>query len=215
MKLLHSLSIVVVSMMFLVAGCAESGENNAGNMDNDTTMTEGQMGQDQMDNMQNNSVTATLNPTEGNEVEGTVTFTNTSNGVRVEGDLSGLSAGKHGFHIHENGDCSAPDASSAGGHFNPNNNDHGARTDSVRHMGDLGNIEAGSEGNATFSFTDSVLVMDKIMGRAVVVHGGQDDFTSQPSGAAGSRMACGVIESSGMQSDTTMSNSASMENENM
>lgn len=198
MKLFNIISIAIISTMLLVAGCAESGDNEAENMESDTTMTEGQM-----NDMQNNSATATLNPTEGNEVEGTVTFTGTNNGVRVTGNISGLAAGQHGFHIHQNGDCSAPDASSAGGHFNPNDNEHGARTDSVRHMGDLGNIEADSEGTATISFTDAVLVMDQIMGRAVVVHSGQDDLTSQPSGAAGVRVACGVIEGAGMQADTT------------
>lgn len=189
--------IVVMLGIFVIAGCTETRD-----AETDTTTTESEMETMNQDAMA--TATASLNPTEGNNVEGSVTFTQTGDAVQVEGDISGLTEGMHGFHIHENGDCSAPDASSAGGHFNPNNNDHGARTDSVRHMGDLGNIEADAQGNASVSFTDSVLVFNQIVGKAVIVHSGADDLTSQPSGAAGSRVACGVIENTNTQADTTM-----------
>ncbi|MEX2401540.1 MAG: superoxide dismutase family protein [Rhodothermales bacterium] len=142
---------------------------------------------------------AQLEPTEGNDVTGTVTFTALNGSVQIEGSVMNLSPGEHGFHVHEVGDCSAPDASSAGGHFNPEGVDHGARTDDVRHVGDLGNIEAGPDGTAEFFFEDDRLALSgehSIIGRAVVVHGGADDLTSQPSGAAGARVACGVITSS-------------------
>lgn len=142
---------------------------------------------------------AELSPTEGNDARGQVTFTATDGGVRVVADLEGLDAGAHGFHIHENGDCSAPDASSAGGHFNPTGAPHGApdAPAAERHVGDLGNIEAGADGTARYDRTDSVISLsgaNSIVGKAVVVHAGTDDLSSQPSGDAGNRLACGVIE---------------------
>lgn len=141
--------------------------------------------------------TAQLNPTQGNDVTGTVTFTKVDNGIKVVADIEGLTPGKHGFHIHENGDCSAPDASSAGGHFNPEGVNHGGPTDSVRHVGDMGNIEADNDGNAHFEWIDPLMSFEgthNIIGKAVIVHSGADDLKSQPSGDAGSRLACGVIE---------------------
>lgn len=139
---------------------------------------------------------AVLHPTEGNKVTGLVTFTSTSDGIRVIADVEGLSPGKHGFHIHEYGDCSAPNGTSAGGHFNPEAKMHGAPTDAVRHVGDLGNITAGSNGKAHFEWTDKLLSFDgphSIIGRAVIIHAGEDDLKSQPTGNAGDRVACGVI----------------------
>lgn len=200
--------IVVMVGLFVIAGCTETRDTET-EVESDTTTTESEMGAMNQDVMA--TATASLNPTEGNNVQGSVTFTQTGDAVQVEGDISGLTEGMHGFHIHEKGDCSAPDASSAGGHFNPNNNEHGARTDSVRHMGDLGNIEADAQGNASISFTDSVLVFNQIISKAVIVHAGEDDLTSQPSGAAGSRVACGVIERTNAQANTTMNS----ENSNM
>lgn len=139
---------------------------------------------------------ATLAPTEGNSVTGQATFTETDAGVRVEARVEGLTPSLHGFHIHETGDCSAPDASSAGGHYAPQGSPHGAPDNPAdqRHMGDLGNLEAGQDSIATYDRADSVLDFDMILGKAVIVHGGEDDLTSQPSGAAGPRVACGVIE---------------------
>jgi Cu-Zn family superoxide dismutase len=142
---------------------------------------------------------ATLSPTEGNDVRGRVTFAEIEDGVLVVAEVSGLSAGMHGFHIHENGDCSAPDASSAGGHYDPTGAPHGAPNDpaSERHVGDLGNLEAGADGVARYERVDSVISLsgpNTIVGKAVIVHAGQDDYTTQPTGAAGGRLACGIIE---------------------
>lgn len=137
-----------------------------------------------------------LYPTEGNDVSGTVTFTKTGSGIRIEAVVTGLSEGKHGFHIHQLGDCSAPDATSAGGHFNPENMPHAAPADKERHVGDLGNIVAGPDGNDTLTMTDTLIAFHgehSIIGRAVVVHQNEDDLTTQPTGAAGPRVACGVI----------------------
>ncbi len=137
-----------------------------------------------------------LHPTEGNDVKGTVTFTQSGSGVNVVADLEGLKPGKHGFHIHEYGDCSKPDGTSAGGHFNPASEDHGAPSDSVRHVGDLGNIEAKADGTAHLELNDTMIQLNgehSIIGRAIVVHAGEDDLKSQPTGDAGARVACGVI----------------------
>ncbi len=204
MKFLKSYSVILIGLLVISAGCADTEETNENMAESDTAMTNTQSQMTQ-------TATATLSPTQDSDVKGTVTFSQSGDAVQVEANVMGLSEGMHGFHIHETGDCSAPDASSAGGHFNPAGNEHGARTDSARHMGDMGNIEADAEGNATASFTDSVIEMDQIMGKAVIVHSGEDDLTSQPSGAAGNRMACGVIEAAG--ADTTMN--GGMESDNM
>jgi superoxide dismutase, Cu-Zn family len=140
---------------------------------------------------------AHLRPTEGNRVWGIVTFTPVANGVRVSADVLGLTPGKHGFHIHEKGDCSAPDATSAGGHFNPTGMPHGGPHSDVRHVGDFGNLVADENGRAKATFIDKHIQLDgphSIIGRSVIVHAKEDDLKSQPSGDAGGRVACGVIE---------------------
>lgn len=143
---------------------------------------------------------AMLEPTEGHAARGKVTFRYEGGVVTISGTISGLEPGTHGFHIHEFGDCSAPDASSAGGHFAPDGDPHGPPDSdpSMHHVGDLGNIIANLEGVAHFDLTDSEMTLSfgrkSIVGRSVVVHQGADDFGSQPSGAAGPRIACGVIK---------------------
>lgn len=141
--------------------------------------------------------TAVLHPTEGNNTLGIVVFQMTEQGVQVEATVTGLEADSlHGFHIHEYGDCREPDGTSAGGHYNPDNEEHGAPDDDLRHMGDLGNIPANAQGVATTDFIDTELKLNgpnSIIGRGVIVHANEDDFVSQPSGAAGPRVACGVI----------------------
>jgi Cu-Zn family superoxide dismutase len=140
---------------------------------------------------------AQLNPTKGNNVTGTVTFTKVKDGVRVVADVNGLTPGPHGFHIHEKGDCSAPDASSAGGHFNPTAMPHGAPEASMRHVGDFGNLVADASGKARLERIDQHLTFqgpNSIIGRAMIVHEKRDDLKTQPSGDAGPRVACGVIQ---------------------
>lgn len=141
---------------------------------------------------------ADLEPTQGNHVHGSVQFLREPEGVRVVVQLSGLTPGEHGIHIHEKGDCSAPDASSAGGHFNPTHRPHGAREEvEQRHVGDLGNITAGPDGRARLNYVDVHLSLtgpNSIVGRAVIVHANPDDLVSQPAGNSGPRVACGVIQ---------------------
>ena len=142
---------------------------------------------------------AALEPTKGNEASGTITFKREGNVVHVQGPLAGMKPGEHGFHIHEKGDCSCPDAECAGPHFSPEKMPHGAPSVAQRHAGDLGNVTADGEGAATVDVKDSVLKLegdDSIIGRAVVLHANPDDLKSQPSGNAGPRIACGVIKAS-------------------
>lgn len=137
-----------------------------------------------------------LYPTQGNNVSGIITFTRTDSGIKVVADLKGLSKGRHGFHIHECGDCSASDGASAGSHFNPTGKPHGGPRDIYRHTGDMGNIEADNSGRAHLEYVDSTISFEganSIIGRAVIVHKNEDDLKSQPAGNAGARLACGVI----------------------
>jgi len=139
---------------------------------------------------------AVLHPTQGNHVEGTITFTNSGDEIKIVADVTGLTPGKHGFHIHECGDCSSPDGKAAGGHFNPTNNPHAGHDAAQRHEGDLGNLEADSSGRAHLELTDNMMTMSgekSIIGRGVIVHEKEDDLKSQPVGNAGGRLACGVI----------------------
>jgi Cu-Zn family superoxide dismutase len=140
---------------------------------------------------------ATLKSAAGSEVEGEVTFEQSKQGVRVHVKAKGLTPGQHGFHIHERGDCSLPDFSSAGEHYAPKGHSHGP-PGPTSHTGDLGNIEANADGEAEQSIVTQQLVSEQdlhaIVGKAVIIHAQPDDFTTQPSGASGDRVACGVIE---------------------
>lgn len=139
---------------------------------------------------------AVLHPTQGHRANGLVSFIQTDDGVQVVAQLHGLAPGSHGFHIHQYGDCSAPDGTSAGGHFNPTGAPHAGPDADERHVGDLGNIVADEAGNAYLDVVDRYLALEGpngIIGLAVVLHAGADDLTSQPSGAAGPRISCGVI----------------------
>ncbi len=140
---------------------------------------------------------AELNPTAGSQVRGAVHFYDLKKGVRVVADVTGLTPGQHGFHVHDKGDCSAPDATSAGPHFNPAGLKHGAPGSAERHAGDFGNIVADASGQARMDRVDATISFDgpnSILNRAVIVHAGADDLTSQPAGNAGPRAACGKIE---------------------
>jgi Cu-Zn family superoxide dismutase len=139
---------------------------------------------------------AVLSAASGSSVAGTVTFTAGSDGVSVVADITGLAPGKHGFHIHEFGDCSAKDATSAGGHYNPMKHPHAGPDVMERHTGDLGNLEADASGKAHLELKDKMMKLGgdtSIIGYAVIVHEKADDLKTQPTGDAGGRIACGVI----------------------
>ena len=138
---------------------------------------------------------AAIEPTQGQTAKGEVRFYKVDGGVRVVASLEGLTPGRHGFHLHEKGDCSAPDAASAGAHYNPGSAPHGGPSAdrAGRHAGDLGNIEAGADGKARYDRVDTVLDYAQLVGLSVLVHAGEDDLTSQPAGNSGARVGCGVV----------------------
>lgn len=139
---------------------------------------------------------AVLHPTVGSNAKGIVTFTMEEGGVRVLAYFEGVPVGAHGFHIHEFGDCSSADGMAAGGHFNPQNMEHAGPMAEKRHIGDLGNITADESGKAQLNYVDKNLAFsgpNSIVGRGLILHAQPDDLKTQPTGAAGARIACGVI----------------------
>jgi len=142
---------------------------------------------------------AALEPRSGSQVTGTAEFSDGGDGsVEVTIRVANAAPGKHGVHLHENGDCSAPDAASAGGHFNPEHANHGGPEAPPHHAGDLGNLDVGADGTGTLTAKTKDLALTDgphvVVGHAVVVHEKQDDLTSQPAGASGARVACGVVQ---------------------
>lgn len=141
-------------------------------------------------------------PKSDSNVTGTLTFSEDGDQVLMNAVFTGLTPGSHAIHLHEFSDCSSPDGKSTGGHWNPTFENHGAwGNDTGFHRGDIGNFEADENGEATISFETDLWCINcddetkNIVGKAVIVHQGQDDFVSQPSGAAGSRVSCaGLIQ---------------------
>lgn len=199
-----------IGAISITMACEPGSNNSEENATDVPEMTENQMDNAayEMDNMQNetdsaeHTAMAVLSGASGSEVSGTATFTKTAEGkVKLVLSVNNLSAGKHAVHLHENGDCSAADATSAGGHWNPEGEEHGKRGEGEFHAGDINNLTVGEDGLGSL-----VMVVDgwsigdgqdsDILNKAVIIHAEADDFTSQPSGAAGSRVACGVIQES-------------------
>ena len=144
---------------------------------------------------------AEIEPTtaSGSSVTGTAVFTQDGDDIMLTVDIQDASPGLHAVHIHATGDCSAPDGTSAGGHWNPTDKEHGKWGEEPFHLGDLGNIPVGTDGTGSLELTTDLWDLGTgsdldVVGKAIIVHAGADDFTSQPSGAAGARIGCGVIE---------------------
>jgi Cu-Zn family superoxide dismutase len=142
---------------------------------------------------------ANLEPTRGNSVRGKVDFVQTGNKVRVSANITGLRPnGEFGFHIHEAGDCSSGDGMSAKGHFNPYGKPHGQHGSAERHAGDLQSLKSDANGNANVTFDTDIITVDagpaSIVGRGLIVHVQPDDYKTQPTGNAGARSACAVIQ---------------------
>ena len=143
-----------------------------------------------------------LNAKSGSQVTGNIVFKEQNGKVNMIAIMGGLDKGLHAIHLHETADCSSDDGKSTGGHWNPTGQPHGKWDDATGyHKGDIGNFNADEKGNGTMSFTTDEWCIGcgdpakDILGKAVIVHQGTDDFTSQPSGAAGTRISCaGVIE---------------------
>lgn len=198
MKFLIWITFIGSGLLF---SCATSSEDNDNSMDEEADMVA------EVDTEEQTMATAmaSMSAASDSDVSGSITFTqNGDSSVTMELDLRGLTPGEHAIHLHQNGDCSAPDATSAGGHWNPTNMDHGKRGESDQfHKGDIKNLEVGEDSTYTGSmevrgWTIGDGSQADIVGKAVIIHAGADDFTSQPSGAAGPRVACGVIEQTNM-----------------
>jgi len=133
---------------------------------------------------------------------GSVFFTQTEKGVRLNISLIGMPPGNYAIHIHENGSCIPPDFTSAGAHFNPSGKEHGFMNPEGAHAGDLPNITVDEGGSCTAEFTTDLLTLEKAKNNsllkegktAIVIHKNPDDYVSDPAGSAGDRLACGVIE---------------------
>jgi len=182
LKLTCTASLLALSLV----ACGPASEAHDHDHDHEHAMIEGVDG-----------LVCVLSATEGNDTSGTVTFSEGEDGVTITANVSGLEAGKkHAIHVHEFGDVRAADGTGCGGHYNPEGHDHGLPDASeMRHAGDLGNLEADGEGNATMTITvDNASLVGKnaLIGRSIIVHAGEDDG-GQPTGNAGPRIAQGVI----------------------
>ena len=140
---------------------------------------------------------ASLASTQGQLARGNLELRQDARGVRITGRLQGLEpAAAHGFHVHEKGDCSALDASSAGAHYNPDGVTHGNPSMPPHHAGDIANVLADASGRADVdAHVEGVSLggANDIVGRSIIVHADPDDYASQPAGNSGARIACGVI----------------------
>ncbi|WP_269236990.1 superoxide dismutase family protein [Flavobacterium flavigenum] len=147
------------------------------------------------------TLTVNLEPKSNSTVTGTATFTEKNGKVTFTAKIAGLQPGVHAIHIHEKSDCSAADGSSAGGHWNPTFKKHGKWGVGEYHKGDIGNFTADANGNGTITLTTDEWAIGgddetkNILGKGLIVHQGADDFTTQPTGNAGGRVACaGIIK---------------------
>ncbi len=185
-----ALFLCVVGVAVLVAGCAKKEEAPA-----PTPVVEEAAAPEPM------IAIAVLQPRAGLDLSGTVSFSQVGGTVTIAAHVEGVAPGKHGFHLHELGDCSAEDFTSTGGHFNPTEAPHGGPADRVRHAGDFGNLEVGADGAGHLELTSDMITVatgpNTVVGRAVILHEGEDDLESQPTGAAAGRIACGVVEPAG------------------
>ena len=188
-----SLVILTITLCFVIS-CKENKKESS---------TEPEMTSDEMapaETTPAKEITVKLEPKSDSNVTGNVVFKEENGMVTMTANLEGLSEGQHAIHLHEKSDCSAPDGTSTGGHWNPTGQPHGKWGSAEGyHKGDIGNIEAGADGKATLTFsTDEWCIgcgdpNKDIMGKGIIVHQGVDDFVTQPTGNAGGRVACGGI----------------------
>jgi superoxide dismutase, Cu-Zn family len=139
------------------------------------------------------SASAQLAARSDSTAAGSATFTEKDGSLQITAQITGLSPGEHGFHIHDVGDCSAADASSAKGHFNPSGKQHGHHDSDSHHGGDMPNLVANSQGDAHWIGQIKGISLTDVVGRSVVIHADPDDYKSQPAGNSGKRVACGVV----------------------
>jgi len=195
---MKKVGFMLLATFILTAVSCKEGNKNADEKMNDEK--ERQTEEVEVEEVMAKDISFALESKSGSTATGKVSFTQDGDMVTLNAKISGLEPGTHAIHIHENADCSAEDGKSAGGHWNPTFTDHGKWGDAGGyHKGDIGNFEADEDGNGSVSMqTDEWCIGcgdDKkdIVGKSIIVHQGVDDFTSQPSGDAGSRVSCGGI----------------------
>lgn len=189
------LSIILVLSVWSCKDAKQSAENSEAG-------AEAAAASAKMETVEEKVITLTMEPRSESGVSGIVTFTEKDGKVMMHAEFTGLTPGDHAIHLHESADCSAPDATSTGGHWNPTGAPHGAwGAETGYHKGDIGNFVADETGKGSIDFETDQWCMGckdatkNIMGKGVIVHQGSDDLTSQPSGAAGARISCtGVIQ---------------------
>lgn len=193
---------VLFSLTLILTGCRNENQTGEDRVEEHTNQTQNESetfgDADQDQNAE--ELRVEIEPRSNSNVEGEAVFTQENNEVTLTVNVSGLEEGMHAVHLHENADCSAEDGTSAGGHWNPTFEDHGEWGDANGyHKGDIGNFQADADGNGSITFTTDEWCMDcdddtkNIIGKSVMIHQGKDDFTSQPSGDAGTRIGCGEI----------------------
>ncbi len=196
---------IYFSLLFSAAifftGCKNENTTAEDRVEENVNATQQDMTQEAEMEEESRELTVQMESKSNSDLTGTVTFTQEKGEVTMTAEFTGLKEGMHAIHLHEKADCSADDGTSAGGHWNPTFEDHGEwGSDKGYHRGDIGNFDANADGKGSITFTTDKWCIGcedekkNILGKAVIVHEGADDFTSQPSGAAGTRIGCGVIK---------------------
>lgn len=189
----------ILSVFLLLAACGTtSNEEGSSESENNAAMNNGE--EEQQGEEATETISVNMMNQDGEEI-GTAELMQQDNGTMIQLDASNLPEGKHGFHIHETGSCEAPDFKSAGGHFNPADASHGTMSEDGPHAGDLENLEVSADGTVQKEIMNENVTLEKgkdnsllkESGTALVIHASADDNSSQPSGDAGDRIACGVI----------------------
>ncbi|WP_347374504.1 superoxide dismutase family protein [Aequorivita sp. Q41] len=188
--------LITATAILAFVGC----KNEKKDMDNAEEVTDSVQVDTTAEKVESKSISVTMEPKSGSTAVGEVYFTEANGIVKMEAKFSGLTAGTHAIHLHEKADCSSDDGKSSGGHWNPTHQKHGKWGDDEGfHKGDIGNFEADANGNGKIAMqTDEWCIgcgdeKKDILGKAIIVHDGTDDFVSQPTGDAGGRVACGGI----------------------
>ncbi|MCX2836669.1 MULTISPECIES: superoxide dismutase family protein [Salinimicrobium] len=191
----------VLAAALVLTSCKNENQTADERVDEHTNLTQQEEEAGPGDTYVQDELTLQMEPRSGSNVSGTITFVQENDEVTMTAELTGLEEGMHAIHLHENADCSAEDGTSAGGHWNPTFEDHGEWGDAGGyHRGDIGNFDVNSngEGSVTFTTDEWCIGCDdekkNILNKAVIVHAGVDDYTSQPSGNAGTRIGCAEIK---------------------
>ena len=182
--------------VFTGCACTDTHKPEASKRDNDRNKEIAALGTFSPRKTEIREAFADIKSFKGDQIKGKITFTKVPEGIKIVADVDGLTPGRHGFHVHEFGNCS-DDGAATGSHFNPTNKKHGGPDSPERHVGDLGNLVANDKGHAHYERVDKIIALEgenSILGRSIVVHADPDDYTTQPTGASGNKIACGIIK---------------------